>query len=240
MRVLGVITARGGSKGIPRKNLVDLCGKPLLQYTTECALDSDLDRVILSTDDEAIAQAGARLGVEVPFMRPPELARDDTPSIPVVQHAMQWAEEDEGRRYDALFLLQPTNPLREPTDINTAINMLATSQVDSVISFVPVGEHHPARMKCLSPAGHVIDPPFAEVYEGQRRQELPPFYLREGSVYLTRRDTLMRKNSLQGDTCQALLFPIDRACAIDRPFDLFLAEQMLKYRQRNSREGISG
>ena len=114
MTVVGIVPARGGSKGIPRKNIAPLLGKPLLAYTAEAALAARrLARVILSTDDDEIAEVGRRCGLEVLFMRPPELARDDTPMLPVVQHAVRWLEE-RGDRYDAVCLLQPTNPLRRP------------------------------------------------------------------------------------------------------------------------------
>jgi CMP-N-acetylneuraminic acid synthetase len=113
-RVLGLIPARAGSKGVPRKNLKLLCGKPLLEYTAEAALAaSRLSRVILSTEDEEIAEAGRRCGLEVPFLRPSELAADESPMLPVAQHAMGRLESA-GDRFDALCLLQPTNPLRRP------------------------------------------------------------------------------------------------------------------------------
>src|SRR5262249_44411537 len=112
MRVLGLIPARGGSKGVPRKNLKLLCGQPLLLYTAREALASHkLSRVILSTEDPEIAAVGRQHGLEVPFMRPPELAEDSTPTLPVAQHAIRWMEQS-GERFDALCLLQPTNPLR--------------------------------------------------------------------------------------------------------------------------------
>lgn len=228
MRVLGVITARGGSKGIPGKNIHLLLGKPLLQYTAEAALGAKrLSRVIITTDDEAIAAVARRCGIEVPFMRPAELSRDDTPSVPVVQHAVKFLA-DQGEQYDAICLLQPTNPLRQASDIDGAVDLLERTGADSVISFVDVGEKHPARMKFISPEGKVIDPPFAEQFEGQRRQDLQPLFLREGSIYLTRTPILMEKNSLKGNDCRAWIMPKERACAIDEPFDLFLAEQLLR------------
>jgi CMP-N-acetylneuraminic acid synthetase len=229
LRVLGIVTARGGSKGIPRKNIVPLLGKPLLAYTAEAALAAKrLTRTVLSTDDAEIARVGLACGLEMPFLRPPELARDDTPTIPVLQDVVRKLETM-GERYDAVFTLQPTAPLRRPEDINGAIDLLERTGADSVISFVDVGERHPARMKFLTPEGQVIDPPFVEQYEGQRRQELSKLYLREGSIYLTRRDILMHHNSLQGRDCRAWVIPQERACNIDTPFDLFLAEQLLRY-----------
>ncbi|HUJ10936.1 MAG TPA: acylneuraminate cytidylyltransferase family protein [Verrucomicrobiae bacterium] len=229
MQVLGIVTARGGSKGLPRKNIHLLCGKPLLQYTAEAALKAKrLTRVVLSTEDEEIAAVGRRCGLDLPFMRPPELARDDTPHAPVLQDVVRKLEQA-GQKYDAILTLQPTNPLRLPSDIDGAIELLERSGADSVISFVAVGEKHPARMKFIDDDGRVIDPPFAEKHEGQRRQDLPALYLREGSIYLTRRDVLMKHNSIKGRDCRAWIMPPDRACNIDGPFDLFLAEQLLKF-----------
>jgi len=229
MRVLGIIPARGGSKGIPRKNIRPLAGKPLLQYTTEAARKAKrLTRTILSTDDAEIAEVGRGCGVEVPFLRPPELARDDTPTLPVLQDALRRLEAA-GDQFDAVLILQPTNPLRRPEDIDGAIDLLARSGADSVISFVDVGEKHPARMKFIDGEGRVIDPAFAEAFEGQRRQDLPALYLREGSIYLTRRDVLMNQNSIKGRDCRAWLIAEDRACNIDTLFDWFIVEQLLKY-----------
>jgi CMP-N,N'-diacetyllegionaminic acid synthase len=228
MRVLGLVPARGGSKGMPRKNIALLCGKPLLQYTAEAALASSrLSRVVLSTEDDEIAEVGRRCGLDVPFMRPMELAADDTPTLPVVQHVLRLLEAS-GDRFDAVCILQPTTPLRLPEDIDGAIGLLEGTGADSVISFVDVGEKHPARMKSIDPDGRVIDPPFAEQFEGQRRQDLPQLYLREGSIYLTRTRVLMEQNSFKGDDCRAWIVPVERACNIDSPFDFFIAEQLLK------------
>lgn len=228
MRTLGIVTARGGSKGIPRKNLALLLGKPLLAYTAEAALAARrLARVVVSTEDEEIARVGREWGLEVPFLRPAELARDDTPTIPVLQDVVRRLEAA-GERYDAVFTLQPTNPLRRAEDIDGAVELLERTGADSVISFVDVGDKQPARMKFVDAEGKVTDPPFAETFEGQPRQTLPKLYLREGSVYLTRRDVLMVGNSLKGRDCRAWIVPPERAWGIDTPFDLFVAEQILK------------
>jgi CMP-N,N'-diacetyllegionaminic acid synthase len=229
MKVLGIVTARGGSKGIPRKNIAPLLGKPLLAYTAEAAHRANgLSRLVLSTDDEEIASIGQQLGLDIPFMRPVNLAYDDTPTIRVLQDIVLWLERRQ-EFYDAIFTLQPTNPLRRAADIDGAIELMKRTGADSVISFVDVGEKHPARMKFIDESGHAIDPPFAEEFEGQRRQDLPKLYLREGSVYLTRRNVLMDQNSLKGLDCRAWLVPQERACNIDTPFDLFFAEQMLRF-----------
>jgi CMP-N-acetylneuraminic acid synthetase len=228
LRVLGIVTARGGSKGIPRKNIAPLLGRPLLAWTAEAALGARrLTRTVLSTDDEEIAQVGRQFGLETPFLRPAELARDDTATIPVLQDVLRRLESN-GERYDAVFTLQPTNPLRRSEDIDGAIDLLEDSGADSVISFVDVGERHPARMKIIDSSGRAIDPPFAESFEGQPRQCLPKLYLRDGSVYLTRRDVLMEQGSLKGRDCRAWIIAPERSCNIDTEFDLFLVEQIMR------------
>lgn len=186
----------------------------------------------MSTDDEEIAAVARNCGIEAPFLRPAHLAADTTPSVPVVQHAVRWLEES-GDCFDAILTVQPTNPLRRPRDIDGAVQLLERTGADSVISFVDVGEKHPARMKFLDEEGRVIDPPFAELFEGMPRQLLPRMFLREGSIYLTRRDVLMQRNSLKGDDCRAWLVPAHRACNIDTPFDLELARFLIAYGARH-------
>jgi CMP-N-acetylneuraminic acid synthetase len=161
-------------------------------------------------------------------MRPAELAHDSVRTIPVLQHVVRTLEAH-GEIYDAIFTLQPTNPLRQRDDVDGAVELLERTGADSVISFVDVGEKHPARMKMIDGSLRVWDPPFAEAFEGQPRQTLPKYYLREGSVYLTRRDVLMKHNSLKGSDCRAWLIPQERACNIDTPFDLFLVEQLFRH-----------
>ncbi len=140
MKTLGIIPARGGSKGIPNKNLLQLGGKPLIAYTVEAARASGvIDRLILSTDSEAIAEIGRSLGVEVPFMRPPELASDDAPMLPVVQHAVSQMEQS-GWVADIVVLLQPTSPLRRPERIQQAVELLKSSDCSSVVSVTEIPE----------------------------------------------------------------------------------------------------
>jgi CMP-N,N'-diacetyllegionaminic acid synthase len=231
--VLGIIPARGGSKGISRKNLAPLLGKPLLAYTVAAALASRrLTRTVLSTDCAGIAEVGRQLGIDVPFLRPAELAGDDVPTIPVLQDVVRKLEAN-GEIYDAILTLQPTNPLRRVEDIDGAIDLLETTGADSVISFVDVGERHPARMKMIDAGGRVSDPPFAESFEGQPRQHLGKLYLREGSIYLTRRAVLMEGNSLKGVDCRAWIIPEERARNIDTPFDLRIAEHILQAQGEN-------
>jgi CMP-N-acetylneuraminic acid synthetase len=228
LKVLGIVPARGGSKGIPGKNIAPLAGRPLLAYTAAAALGAArLSRVVLSTDDPVIAQVGLECGLDVPFMRPPELAGDDVKTLEVLQYVVRRLEAA-AERYDAVLTLQPTTPLRTAADVDGAIELLEHTGADSVISFVDVGEKHPARMKFIGDDGRVLDPPFAESSECQPRQQLPRMYLREGSIYLTRRDVLLEEHSLKGRDCRAWIVPPERACNIDQPFDLMLAEVMLR------------
>lgn len=227
-RILGIVPARGGSKGIPRKNLVSLCGRPLIAYTIEAALGAQmLTRLIVSTEDEEIAGVAMSLGADVPFRRPPELASDDARSLPVVQHAVRQVEDEEGSRYDVIVMLQPTTPLRTSQDIDEGIRLLLDSGADSVVSVVDVGAHHPFRMKRIDDDGRLIN--FVDQgFEDMRpRQELPRVYIRSGDLYISRRAVVMEQSTLVGTDCRAVVIQEERAVNIDTPLDLLRAEQVL-------------
>ncbi len=202
MKVLGLITARGGSKGVPRKNIRPLCGKPLLAYAAESARQTAfLSRVILSTEDEEIAEIGVKVGLDVPFLRPAELALDATPSLPVVRHAVLTLEA-KGEFYDAVCLLQPTNPLRRAVDVDACVNLLFTSNADSVVSVLPVPhEYNPHWVFWMSGNGdsNRLSLVTGDTNPIARRQDLPPAFHRDGSVYVTRRDTIVNSGSLYGE-----------------------------------------
>lgn len=221
MKVLGVIPARGGSKGVKNKNIKPLAGKPLIAYTIEAANKSDLDKVIVSTDSEEIAEVAKQHGGEVPFIRPSDLATDRAKAIPVIQHALQFFA-DEGEEFDAVMMLQPTTPFRRVEDINQAIKTLKETGADSVISVVDVKGHHPARMKYLSEGGRLIDPDFCEAYENQPRQELQPMYLRNGAIYLTRKE-ILDQSSFKGMDCRAQIMPDELSVNIDTELDFAYA-----------------
>jgi CMP-N-acetylneuraminic acid synthetase len=198
MRVLGIIPARGGSKGVPRKNIKLLCGKPLLAYTADSALMAKrLSRVILSTEDPEIAAVGEALGLEVPFMRPAALAQDDTPTLPVVVHAVETLEQM-GETFDAVCLLQPTNPLRRPEDIDGCIDLLARTEADSVFTVLRVPEtYNPKWVYWQDSAGRMVLST-GDREPVSRRQDLPAAFHREGSVYVTRREALRSYGNLYG------------------------------------------
>lgn len=230
MRVVGIVTARGGSKGIPGKNVRLLRGKPLLQYTAEAALASrGLNRVILSTEDEQIATIGRSCGLEVPFLRPAELARDDTPTLPVLQHAVGELER-QGDRYDAVCLLQPTNPLRSPDDIDGCIAQLENSGADAVVTVLPIPAKHNPHWAYFQTSDGYLRLSTGESEPIPRRQDLPPAFHREGSVYLTRRDVLMEGNSLYGKLLTGYVLDADRCVSIDDLADWARAEQLLESR----------
>jgi CMP-N-acetylneuraminic acid synthetase len=230
MRVLGVVPARGGSKGIHRKNLQRLCGRPLLAYTADAALGSRLlTHVILSTDDQQIADVGRSCGLDVPFLRPPELARDDTPTLPVIQHAVRVLEAA-GQRFDAVCILQPTAPFRRAEFIDGCIAALRDSDADAIVTVLPVPEvHNPHWVYFEGPDG-ALRLSTGEAVPIARRQDLPPAYHREGSVYVTRRDVLMEQNSIFGS--RLIGFPIQPQDSIDinDPDDLARAEEILRNR----------
>lgn len=227
-RVLAVIPARGGSKGVPRKNIRPICGRPLISYTIEHALGArDLfHRVIVSTDDQEIASVARQCGAEVPFLRPAELARDESPVIPMLQHAVNFVEQSAGIRMDWICLLQPTEPFRIAADLEQSLELAFTGGCDSVISVVQVFATHPILMKRIE-GGRLL--PFClEEREGTRRQEYQPAaYMRNGSIYLTKRDVLMEQNSIWGRTIRPYVMPLERSVSIDTELDLKLAEIMM-------------
>jgi N-acylneuraminate cytidylyltransferase len=234
MRVLGVITARGGSKGIPGKNLKLLGGRPLLDYTVEAAHDTPLDRLIISTDDRRIADAAKALGCEVPFIRPAELARDETPHLPVLQHAVQWMRDQAGYVADVVVTLQPTSPLRSAADIAAALRMLELSGADSVVSVNEVSPHaHPMRMLRVDEQGMAVLFATGEPVRKRinRRQDLPKAWVMNGAVYACRTELLFAAEpGMYGDRVVAYPMPPERSISIDTLEDWAEAERALAMR----------
>ena len=227
-KILAVIPARGGSKGVPGKNIRPIGGKPAIAYSIEAALAvrQILWRIIVSTDDEKIAHVARRCGAEVPFMRPADLGGDKVPTLPVLQHAVKFIEQQDGLTLDWVLLLQPTAPLRETQDIEAALNLARAGGCDSVISVVQVFAEHPILMKRIE--DNQLLPYCVEEKEGTRRQDYqPPAYMRNGAIYLSRRGVLMEQNSIWGRTIRPYIMPPDRSVNIDSELDFKLAEIML-------------
>ena len=244
MKVLGIITARGGSKGVPGKNLKLLAGQPLLAYTIDAANNcAALDRVILSTEDEAIAAAGRAMGCEVPFTRPAELSRDDTPHLPVVQHAAAWMRDHANYTFDAVMVLQPTSPLRTSTDIAAAVALLESTGADSVLSVSEVPVHsHPSRTLRLDASDQAVLFATGEPVRKRinRRQDLPPAWVMNGAVYACRTAVLFASEpSLYGDRVVAYRMPHERSSSIDDMDDWAAAERLLASAASRKPQAIS-
>ena len=227
-KVLAVIPARGGSKGVPRKNVRLLGGRPLISYTIECAAAARdrFHRIVVSTDDAEIAAVSRRYGADVPFMRPAELARDDSPAIPAIQHAVGWVEEHDRIRLDWILILQPTEPFRAPDDIRHCLALGFEGGCDSVISVVQVFAVHPILMKRIDQ--NRLLPFCVEEPEGTRRQDYrPAAYMRNGAIYLTRRDVLMEQGSIWGKEIRPYVMSSEKSVSIDTELDLKLAELLM-------------
>jgi len=229
--VVGVIPARGGSKGIHRKNIQLLAGKPLVAWTIETALACpSLDRAIVSTDDEEIARIAQHYGAEVPFLRPTKLAQDDTPDLPVYQHALSWLAKQERYRPDIVVWLRPTAPLRTVQDVEAAIQLLIDSGADCVRSVCPA-EHHPYWMKRLD--GNRLVPFVNGIDESKyyRRQLLPPVYRLNGAVDVTWYRTVMEKGVLYSGDVRGYVMPVERSIDLDSELDFAIADLLLQRRR---------
>ncbi|GJQ35132.1 MAG: acylneuraminate cytidylyltransferase family protein [Anaerolineales bacterium] len=225
-KILGIIPARGGSKGIPGKNIRMLGGKPLIHYAAKAARDSGLvDRLILTTDSPEIADAGKSLGIEVPFIRPAHLAQDDTPMFPVIDHALQFVE-NEGWQAEIILLLQPTAPLRKAEHLQAAVRILIGTKCDAVASVVEVPQHYAPDFVLKLEEGKLK--PFLEGGERvTRRQDTRPAYSRDGTIYAFRRDVFILKRSIYGDDCRPLIIPRDQSCNLDTLEDWEEAEKRI-------------
>lgn len=236
MKILAIIPARGGSKGVPHKNVRLVAGKPLIAYTIEAAIavSERIHRLVVSTDDEEIARVARQYGADVPFLRPAELSGDRIPMVPVLQHAIHTIEAQDGLSLDWVLLLQPTAPLRTANDIRAAIDLAERGDCDSVISVVQVFATHPILMKRIE--NNQLLPFCIEEKEGTRRQDYqPPAYMRNGAIYLTRRDILVERNSIWGEIIRPYVMPEERSVSIDNELDLKLAALMIQ-EQRKARE----
>jgi CMP-N,N'-diacetyllegionaminic acid synthase len=229
IRCLAIVPARGGSKGLPRKNLLPLLGRPLIAHTIEAArAASSIQRIVVSTESPEIAEISRQCGAEVPFLRPSELAGDDTPTLPVLQHVLVELEATEGFAPEIIVLLQPTSPLRRAEDINNAVALLERSRADSVVS-VCAAEHHPAWMRRLED-DRVL--PFLENGpEYTRRQDMPPAYRLNGAIYVSRRRILVEENRILGRDTRGLVMDTESSVDIDTPFDLKMASVIMQERQ---------
>ena len=224
MNTLGVVPARGGSKGIPQKNLAIVAGRPLLAYTADAARASRLSRTVVSTDDPATADLARGLGLEVPFMRPSELATDDALMAPVLEHAVREMKA-RGFSAEAVVLLQPTSPLRRAEHIDRALDLLEASGADSVVSVVEVPhQFNPVSVMRLDGDRLV---PFVEGPPLLRRQDKPRVWARNGPAVLAVRTSVLERGSLYGEDCRPLMMTPEESIDLDTRLDLDLLECLL-------------
>ncbi len=223
MSKIGIIPARGGSKGIKDKNIIELCGKPLIQYTIEAALLSEIDRVIVSTDSNKIVDLSKHLGSEV-VIRPPELAEDNTPTLPVIHHVLSQINSD----YDMVVLLQPTSPLRNYNHINRAIELFNNSpDADSLVSVVKVPHNMIPEAVMTESEGYLKS--YISNSLVNRRQDKPVYFARNGAaIYITRKDSIDK--FIYGGKILPYHMKQFESVDIDTIEDLKLAELLIKYK----------
>ncbi|MFH1079092.1 MAG: acylneuraminate cytidylyltransferase family protein [Pseudomonadota bacterium] len=224
-KTICVIPARGGSKGVPRKNIKHLAGKPLIAYTIEQALQSRyIDRTLVSTDDEEIANISKQYGAEAPYLRPEYLSGDDASTIDVLLHAMDWVEETEKYDFDILVLLHTTTPLRNVNDIDSCIELLRDAKADNVFSVTEAHRNPYFNMIELNDRGEV-----KLVKEGayKTRQSAPKVYDLNASIYVWWKDVLRKEGKIFLKQSKIYVMPKERSIDIDAPLDFKIAELLL-------------
>lgn len=234
--VLSIIPARGGSKGLPGKNIKMFMGKPLIGWTIESARRSSyIDRVLVSTDSFEIGEIAKTYGAEIPFMRPKELSNDQASGNSVISHALDWVEQNEHIIYDYFVLLQPTSPLRETWQIDEAIIKLnANKSANSLVSIKEVSEH-PYWMKKLNDKGYLED--FIDKKESvSRRQDLPQVFIVNGALYLSKPKYFQKYQNFYLFDCLPYLMDQTTSVDIDDLNDFEYAETMMKLRYQNKNQ----
>lgn len=226
-QILAIVTARGGSKGVPRKNLRNLAGKPLLVWSIEAAASAQhAMRVLVSTDDPEIAAAGRLAGAEVPFLRPADLADDCATSESAVIHALDWLYQHENYSPDLIVLLQPTSPFRTPQDIDTALKVQASTDADAVVSVAEI--YRPVQwLRKIDAQGRMTEAVSAESIS--RRQDAEKLYQLNGAVYVIKTDALRKGNSIYPDDSLAYVMPAERSLDIDNELDFLIADLLMQH-----------
>lgn len=233
-RIVGIIPARGGSKSILRKNLALLNGRPLLAYACEAALASSrLDRVVVNTDDQEIAAVARAHGVEVPFLRPAELAEDSTLVVHALAHMLRWFESEQRYRPDAIALIQPTSPLRRAEHVDAAVDLFVSSGADTVVTVIPV-PHQFNPTSVLRLDGHGCLVPFVDGPQILRRQDKPAVFARNGPAVLVMRREDILAGRLYGPLVRPLEMKPEDSVDIDSAADIALAEFWLRWRQEHT------
>lgn len=235
MNLLVLIPARGGSKGIPGKNLALIAGKPLIAWTIEAARASGLaSRILVSTDSPEIAEAARHWGADVPWLRPPELAADETPSLAVARHALERLRDAEGLEPNWLTLLQPTSPFRTAADIAAALALAVSENAESVISVTPAPVH-PAWLFDIDEHRRLMR--YDATVAKAERQSWGALYAPNGAIYIVKSSVLRNGGSWYGPGAYGYVMPAERSLDIDTPWDLHLARLVLEDRMRQAPHG---
>jgi len=231
---LAVIPARGGSKGLPGKNIRELCGKPLIAWSIEAGLKSKyIDEVMVTTDSEEIASVASRFGASVPFLRPPELATDTATSFDVIKHVLQFYEGNGNRKFDYLVLLEPTSPLRDAGDVDAAIErLLSNPSASSIVGICKTESQNPAFLVKKSNENFLVG------YENRdmkvlRRQDISDVYFFEGSVYVSKVDALLANKTFYHGCTSGYEVPKWKSLEIDDIDDFVMVEALMKYKENN-------
>ena len=228
MYVLGIIPARSGSKSIPKKNIRSLAGKPLIAYTIETVQNCKmLNRTVVSTDDVEIADVAEKYGADIPFLRPKSLSLDDTPMVPVLQHAVSFIEKNEEVHVDVVVLLDPTSPFRRIEDIEACIQKIERENADSVVTVCEV-EHNPYFVMMELDDDNKLVPLIQNDEIITRRQDAPDVYRLNASVYAIKRDILMNNNTIITNNTMAVIMPQELSAHIDHEIDFEFAEYLMK------------
>ena len=228
MNVIAITLARGGSKGVPKKNMSLIAGQPLIEYTFKEAVKSPLiDRYILSTDDDKIADYAKKRNIDGPFIRPAYLATDTASSADALKHAVEFCEAEQNMKYDLVVELMCTNPFKKRIDIDNCIRLFNENEVDSVIGVSKLEDHHPARIKKIV-NGYITD--FAVPETSSRRQDLKPdAFIRNGSIYAISRDKLVNEGyRFGGERSLGYIMEEPANINIDTKWDLMLADLIMK------------
>ncbi len=230
-KILGLILARSGSKGIKQKNISKLCGKPLIAWTINSALKSKrLTDVILSTDSATIAKIGKKFGADVPFIRPLKFSKDKSPSIDAIEHAIKWLRK-KGKNYEFVVLLEPTSPLRDHNDIDLAINKVIKLKAQSLVSVSKAVALHPAYLYKKTKTEKIK--PF-KTYKKKyiRRQDIEPVYFMEGTIYISKVSTLLKKKTFCHKNTLMYEVPKWKSFEIDDSLDLILVRAIIQNKQK--------
>ena len=228
-KILAIVPARGGSKGLPRKNMLSLCGKPLLAWPIITAKESKyIDEIVVSTDDEEMAKTAEKYGASVPFLRPAELATDTASTFSVLEHAIGFLKNI-GKFFDYIVLREPTSPLTEASDIDNALELLVSKReiADSIVGVSKVEAAHPAFDVVIRENGTIKPLMYPDFSRAVRRQEITDVYFFEGSLYISDTEVLLKKKSFYHDRTLPYIVPRYKSLEIDEQIDFIYAEAIL-------------